>query len=90
LYKETCEKLITKERKQKTYFFPIIQCSFANEPLTIKPVTCVPGIGPKHGNLCEKQGYVNTHILFYLFCLVFLLKDYYGSSITIEIYDECQ
>ncbi|CAF1099403.1 unnamed protein product [Rotaria sordida] len=38
-------------------------CSFANEPLTIKPVTCVPGIGPKHGDLCEKQGIIMAHQL---------------------------
>ncbi|UJR21057.1 hypothetical protein I4U23_024157 [Adineta vaga] len=38
-------------------------CSFANEPLTIKPVTCVPGIGPKHGYLCEKQGIIMAHQL---------------------------
>ncbi|CAF0782885.1 unnamed protein product [Adineta ricciae] len=38
-------------------------CSFANEPLTIKPVTCVPGIGPKHGHLCEKQGIIMAHQL---------------------------
>ncbi|CAF1042550.1 unnamed protein product [Adineta steineri] len=38
-------------------------CSFANEPLTIKPVTCIPGIGPKHGYLCEKQGIIMAHQL---------------------------
>ncbi|CAF3687167.1 unnamed protein product [Rotaria socialis] len=38
-------------------------CSFANEPLTIKPVTCVPGIGPKHGDLCEKHGIIMAHQL---------------------------
>ena len=36
------------------------KCSFANEPLTIKPVTCVPGVGRRHGSLCEKQGYDDT------------------------------
>lgn len=40
----------------KIFFFRIFKCSFANEPLTIKPVSCVPGIGPKHADLCEKHG----------------------------------
>jgi hypothetical protein len=58
----------------------MIQCSFANEPLTIKPVTCVPGIGPVHGDLCEKQGY--KHIAYQFISIHLFLKDYYGSSIT--------
>lgn len=59
-----------------------MKCSFANEPLTIKPVTCVPGIGPVHGNLCEKQGYESIfHIDIY--CDLCCLKNYNGSSIII-------
>lgn len=53
----------------REFYFNIIQCSFANEPLTIKPVTCIPGIGPKHGDLCEKQGYDNLPYKFIAFDL---------------------
>jgi hypothetical protein len=83
LYKKTCEKLIRVETNQRDFF----KCSFANEPLTIKPVTCVPGIGPKHGDLCEKQGSENASDLIYF---IFLFKNCNGSSIVISIYDECE
>jgi hypothetical protein len=79
-----------KSRLEQNLFFSLsmIQCSFANEPLTIKPVTCVPGIGPVHGDLCEKQGY--KHIAYQFISIHLFLKDYYGSSITLSIHDECE
>ncbi len=54
-------------------------------------MTCVPGIGPVHGNLCEKQGYkhiLHKCLLFYLFFLSIIMAHQLLSRYMMSSGDE--